>query len=153
MKDFENVINELMTELLLNGHAEFSQGGLKIKACQNSDGGLDLSACFESDKDDTEALVTEFEDYVQSLNDDFFLEVAESFPDGALKKIQDKLDSGKLEVVKEGIKEFTTQLKRVATSKILEVNDEIKNVQKELDNLFEVRESYEHVLKKTVIGD
>lgn len=149
MENFENLLNDLVTKLLLNGKVEFSQDGLDIKA-SNKNGCLSISASYsEPEEDNTEEIVDEFESYVKSLSDDFFIEVAESFEDGKLKEIQDKIDSDKYSVVKEGIDEFMAKVKKVASNKIKEINSDIKDAEQELTDLIEIRDSYTHVLSKT----
>lgn len=151
MKNFDNVLNDLVANLLSVGHAEFSKDGLKIKTVFDEDG-LKLVASFISPKEDEnkvdEYVKKKFEDYIKSLSDDFFLEVIESFPEGALKKIQDKLDSKELDTVVRGINEFMNQLRTVADSKVNMINEDIRETEKELSELIEIRDSYVHVLNK-----
>lgn len=150
MKNFDNVLNDLVANLLSVGHAEFSKDGLKIKTVFDEDG-LKLVASFISPKEDenkADEYVKKFEDYIKSLSDDFFLEVVESFPEGALKKIQDKLDSKELDTVVGGIAEFMNQLRTVAASKVNMINEDIRETEKELSELIEIRDSYVHVLNK-----
>ena len=149
MKGFENLINDLITKLLTEGSAEFSQDGLNIKTSYD-DGCLSLAASFESPVEDDEAeeLKSSFESYIKSLSDDFFIEIAESFEDGELKEIQDKLDSDNISDVREGINDFMKQLKDVAANKIIDINKDIKDTEKELTDLIEIRDSYQHAMAK-----
>lgn len=150
MKGFDNLINELITKLLTEGSAEFSQDGLNIKA-SSEDGCLSLMASFESpveDNNEVEELRDSFESYIKSLSDDFFIEIAESFEDGELKEIQNKVDSNKLSIVREGISDFMKKLKAVAADKILSINQDIKDAEKELTDLIEIRDSYKHAMAK-----
>lgn len=148
MKNFDNVLNTLVAKLLAEGAAEFSQDGLNIKTTYGN-GCLNISASFVSPKEDeTKKLVDDFENYINSLNDEFFLETAESFEDGQLKKVQDMLDSKQPEIVKNGINIFTARLKEVAASKVNDINKDIEKAEKELSELIEIRDSYVHVLNK-----
>lgn len=147
MKNIDKLVNDLVAKLLTVGYAEFSKDGLNIKTTFDN-GQFKLSAEFVSPEEDTTKYVDEFEAYIKSLSDDFFLEVVESFPDGTLKKIQDKLDSGKLESVLEGIEQFMNQLKAVAATKVNAINQDIIETDKELAELIEIRDSYMHVLNK-----
>ena len=91
MENFDNVLNTLVAKLLAEGAAEFSQDGLNIKTTYDN-GCLSISASFVSPKEDeAKKLVDNFENYINSLNDEFFLEVAESFENGLLKKVQNKI--------------------------------------------------------------
>ena len=148
MENFDNVLNTLVAKLLAEGAAEFSQDGLNIKTTYNN-GCLSISASFVSPKEDeAKKLVDNFENYINSLNDEFFLEVAESFENGQLKKVQDMLDSKQPEIIKNGINIFTARLKEVATSKVNDINKDIEKAEKELSELIEIRDSYVHVLNK-----
>lgn len=148
MENFDNILNTLVAKLLTDGKAEFSQDGLNIKTTYD-DGCLSISASFVSPKEDeTKKLIDRFETYINSLNDEFFLEVAESFEDGELHKIQKMLDSKHLPTVEEGIDIFMTQLKEVAAYKVAEISKDIKKTEEELSELIEIRDSYNHVLSK-----
>ena len=148
MENFDNVLNTLVAKLLTEGAAEFSQDGLNIKTTYDN-GCLNISASFVSPKEDEKKkLLTSFEDYINSLNDEFFLEVAESFKEGQLKEIQDLLDSNNINTVNKGINIFMGKLKEVAAAKVEEINGDIKKTEEELSELIEIRDSYVHVLNK-----
>ena len=148
MENFDNVLNTLVAKLLAEGTAEFSQDGLNIKTTYDN-GCLSISASFVSPKEDEKKkLITSFEDYINSLNDEFFLEVAESFKDGQLKEIQNLIDSNDINTVIKGINIFMDKLKEVASAKVEEINKDIKKTEEELSELIEIRDSYIHVLNK-----
>ena len=148
MENFDNVLNTLVAKLLAEGTAEFSQDGLNIKTTYDN-GCLSISASFVSPKEDEKKkLLSSFEDYINSLNDEFFLEVAESFKEGQLKEIQDLLDSNNINTVNKGINIFMGKLKEVAAAKVEEINGDIKKTEEELSELIEIRDSYVHVLNK-----
>ena len=148
MENFDNVLNTLVAKLLAEGAAEFSQDGLNIKTTYDN-GCLSISASFVSPKEDEKKkLITSFEDYINSLNDEFFLEVAESFKDGQLKEIQNLIDSNDINTVIKGINTFMDKLKEVASAKVEKINKDIKKTEEELSELIEIRDSYVHVLNK-----
>lgn len=149
MENFDNIVNELLAKLLSTGSAEFSQDGLNIKTTYK-DGNFNIEASFVSPEEDNETpeLIENFKDYINSLNDDFFLEVAESFPEGRLHELQKAIDSKKSTTVKNAIDEFMHQLKVVAANKIQDLNTDIEKTEKELSELIEIRDSYVHVLNK-----
>ena len=148
MENFDNILNSLVAKLFADGAAEFSQDGLNIKTTYDN-GCLNISASFVSPKEDEKKkLLTSFEDYINSLNDEFFLEVAESFKEGQLKEIQDLLDSNNINTVNKGINIFMDKLKEVAAAKVEEINKDIKKTEEELSELIEIRDSYVHVLNK-----
>lgn len=148
MKNMDEILNNLVAKLLAEGSAQFSQDGLNIKTSYDN-GCFKLAASFESPVvDETSELVKSFEEYVKSLSDDFFVEVTESFKDGELKSIQDKLDSKKPNLVRLGIDHFMARLKATASSKISDLNADIATTERELTELIEIRDSYMHVLNK-----
>ena len=148
MKNIDNILNELAAKLLSEGSVEFNENGLNIKATY-TDNGFSIETSYVSPtKDEAEELVESFEEYITSLSDEFFLETTESFESGDLKKIQDKINSKNINLVKAGINEFMHNLKAIASNKIEEISKDIAKTEKELSDLIEIRDSYEHVLNK-----
>lgn len=144
MENLNELIEDLIVKFLTTGSAELNEDGLNIK--MTNDNGIMSITCESPVKDNT--IVKKFEAYIDSLSDDFFVEVAESFKNGELKAIQDKLESNNNEVIKEGIDTFMTKVKEIASSKIDELNSDIKATEKDLSDLIELRNSYIHVLNK-----
>ena len=144
MENLNELIEDLIAKFLTTGSAELNEDGLNIK--MTNDNGIMSITCKSPVKDNT--IVKKFEAYIDSLSDDFFVEVAESFKNGELKAIQDKLESNNNEVIKEGIDTFMTKVKEIASSKIDELNSDIKATEKDLSDLIELRNSYIHVLNK-----
>lgn len=145
----DNLLNNLVKKLLVEGSAEFSKDGLNIKAFYD-DGCLNIKTTFKSPKEDdkTEKLLNSFEDYVKSLSDELFIELVESFEEGRLKELQDKLDTKQFDLVTEAISEFMANLKQIAHSKVKEIDKDIKDIEEELTELIETRDSYIHVINK-----
>lgn len=145
----DNLLNNLVKKLLVEGSAEFSKDGLNIKAFYDN-GCLNIKTTFESPKEDnkTEKLLNSFEDYVKSLSDELFIELVESFEEGRLKELQDKLDTKQFDLVTEAISEFMANLKQIAHSKVKEIDKDIKDIEEELTELIEIRDSYMHVINK-----
>lgn len=145
----DNLLNNLVKKLLVEGSAEFSKDGLNIKAFYDN-GCLNIKTTFKSPKEDnkTEKLLNSFEDYVKSLSDDLFIELVESFEEGRLKELQDKLDTKQFDLVTEAISEFMANLKQIAHSKVKEIDKDIKDIEEELTELIEIRDSYIHVINK-----
>lgn len=144
MENLNELIEDLIAKFLTTGSAELNEDGLNIK--MTNDNGVMSITCESPVKDNT--IVKKFEAYIDSLSDDFFVEVAESFENGKLKAIQDKLESNDNEVIKEGIDTFMSKVKEIASSKIDELNSDIKATEKDLADLIELRNSYIHVLNK-----
>ena len=145
----DNLLNNLVKKLLVEGSAEFSKDGLNIKAFYDN-GCLNIKTTFKSPKEDdkTEKLLNSFEDYVKSLSDELFIELVESFEEGRLKELQDKLDTKQFDLVTEAISEFMANLKQIAYSKVKEIDKDIKDLEEELTELIETRDSYIHVINK-----
>lgn len=145
----DNLLNNLVKKLLVEGSAEFSKDGLNIKAFYDN-GCLNIKTTFKSPKEDdkTEKLLNSFEDYIKSLSDELFIELVESFEEGRLKELQDKLDTKQFDLVTEAISEFMANLKQIAHSKVKEINKDIKDIEEELTELIEIRDSYMHVINK-----
>lgn len=145
----DNLLNNLVKKLLVEGSAEFSKDGLNIKAFYDN-GCLNIKTTFKSPKEDnkTEKLLNSFEDYVKSLSDELFIELVESFEEGRLKELQDKLDTKQFDLVTEAISEFMANLKQIAYSKVKEIDKDIKDIEEELTELIENRDSYIHVINK-----
>ena len=145
----DNLLNNLVKKLLVEGSAEFSKDGLNIKAFYDN-GCLNIKTTFKSPKEDdkTEKLLNSFEDDVKSLSDELFIELVESFEEGRLKELQDKLDTKQFDLVTEAISEFMANLKQIAHSKVKEIDKDIKDLEEELTELIENRDSYIHVINK-----
>lgn len=145
----DNLLNNLVKKLLVEGSAEFSKDGLNIKAFYDN-GCLNIKTTFKSPKEDdkTEKLLNSFEDYIKSLSDELFIELVESFEEGRLKELQDKLDTKQFDLVTEAISEFMANLKQIAHSKVKEIDKDIKDIEEELTELIENRDSYIHVINK-----
>ena len=145
----DNLLNNLVKKLLVEGSAEFSKDGLNIKAFYDN-GCLNIKTTFKSPKEDdkTEKLLNSFEDYVKSLSDELFIELVESFEEGRLKELQDKLDTKQFDLVTEAISEFMANLKQIAHSKVKKIDKDIKDLEEELTELIENRDSYIHVINK-----
>ena len=145
----DNLLNNLVKKLLVEGSAEFSKDGLNIKAFYDN-GCLNIKTTFKSPKEDnkTEKLLNSFEDYVKSLSEELFIELVESFEEGRLKELQDKLDTKQFDLVTEAISEFMANLKQIAHSKVKEIDKDIKDLEEELTELIENRDSYIHVINK-----
>ncbi len=144
--ELNSTINDLITKLLTNGSAEFSQDGINVTAEYNN-GQLVLSATYESPKEDNTELIKNFETFVQGLDDELFLEIVETFENGELKAIQDKLDSGCTDLVKKGISKFMEHLSDVVKTKIKNLSLRIKDLNEALIQAYTIRNSYADLLE------
>lgn len=144
MENIEELIYNLVTEMLEKGKASFSENGLNIKT-KFEDGCLSIQATYESPR--TEQLKKDFENFIKNLNDEFFLEIVESFESKEIKKIQEGLDSEDISKIENSIKVFKTRLNEVASKKLEEINNDIEETEIELQKLTDIRDSYLHVIQ------
>lgn len=106
--EFKNLVDAI------NKNQELSSNGLTIKA-ESTDDSLFLSyeeSCLANEE------VGKFQKYLESLDDDLFIDVCEYLGESELNKIQECLESGKLESVRAGITKFRMALSNVVTMKI-----------------------------------
>lgn len=143
----DKIIKDLIKQLNDTGHAEFERDGLKIEATRK-DGCISIQSSYENVETPSKD-VDEFKDYIDSLSDDFFIEVAETLGNKKLHAIQDLLDSNSKKPVKEGISLFMDCAKKIAKDKIAKLDKDLIEIEKAMDELLEIRDSYIHVINKT----
>jgi len=79
---------------------------------------MGISLQYHSNDSDKE--IRDFLNYCDSLNDDLFIEVCESFKEDELSKLQDQLDT---ENYKNTIEVFTDRVKEIATNHLTEITN------------------------------
>lgn len=93
--------------------------------------------------------VVEFLNYCDTLDDDLFIEVCESFKEDELKKLQDNLDTDKYQ---ESIDTFTTRVEEIAESRLAEIMNEsaaeIENLEKVIADSYASIESIRKEIKE-----
>lgn len=114
--EFKNLVNAI------NKNQEYylSSNGLTIKA-ESTDDSLFLLISYERQKEESclaNEEVGKFQKYLESLDDDLFIDVCEYLGESELNKIQECLESEKLESVRAGIAKFRMALSNVVTMKI-----------------------------------
>lgn len=123
--DLETLLNQdefknLVDAINKNQEYYLSSNGLTIKA-ESTDGSLFLLISYERQKEESclaNEEVGKFQKYLESLDDDLFIDVCEYLGESELNKIQECLESGKLESVRAGITKFRMALSNVVTMKI-----------------------------------
>ena len=118
--DLETLLNQdefknLVDAINKNQEYYLSSNGLTIKA-ESTDDSLFLLISYERCLANEE--VGKFQKYLESLDDDLFIDVCEYLGESELNKIQECLESGKLESVRAGITKFRMALSNVVTMKI-----------------------------------
>lgn len=123
--DLETLLNQdefknLVDAINKNQEYYLSSNGLTIKA-ESTDDSLFLLISYERQKEESclaNEEVGKFQKYLESLDDDLFIDVCEYLGESELNKIQGCLESGKLESVRAGITKFRMALSNVVTMKI-----------------------------------
>lgn len=123
--DLETLLNQdefknLVDAINKNQEYYLSSNGLTIKA-ESTDDSLFLLISYERQKEESclaNEEVGKFQKYLESLDDDLFIDVCEYLGESELNKIQERLESGKLESVRAGITKFRMALSNVVTMKI-----------------------------------
>lgn len=123
--DLETLLNQdefknLVDAINKNQEYYLSSNGLTIKA-EFTDDSLFLLISYERQKEESclaNEEVGKFQKYLESLDDDLFIDVCEYLGESELNKIQECLESGKLESVRAGITKFRMALSNVVTMKI-----------------------------------
>ena len=144
----KNFLNEEMLQKMfaaINEGKTFNYDGDNMKIAISPNG---ISISYHESSKDSE--VKTFLNYCDKLDDDFFVEVCESFADGELEFLQSQLDTDNY---RDTITKFHQRVKDIADSKLSEIintanteiqnqeliiskaQDKIKQIQKDLDNV------------------
>lgn len=118
--DLETLLNQdefknLVDAINKNQEYYLSSNGLTIKAS------LFLLISYERQKEESclaNEEVDQFQKYLESLDDDLFIDVCEYLGELEVHKIQECLESGKLETVRAGIAKFKMALSDIAKKRI-----------------------------------
>lgn len=123
--DLETILNddqfrELVKAINENREYNYEKDGLTIKAKSN-DNSLSLSIAYSEDKKESNLAkqeVVKFQEFLNKLDDDLFIEVCDSLGQREIEKIQECLNSDKLETVRAAILNFRSTLNKIADNKI-----------------------------------
>lgn len=112
MKELLNAdqLNQLVKGLEENGSYELHQGGLNIQASK-TDNSISLTINY---KDQRETEIQEFTEFLQSLDDNLFLEVCENLD---VNELNNCLNNPDIESVRSAIFKFKNELSKVAKAK------------------------------------
>lgn len=116
----QDQFKQLVEAINTNQEYYMSGNGLTIKS-ESTDDSLFLLISYERQKEESclaNEEVGKFQKYLESLDDDLFIDVCEYLGESELNKIQECLESGKLESVRAGITKFRMALSNVVTMKI-----------------------------------
>ena len=122
MIDLEKLLDaeqfqELFDALAGNREYNYSENGLTISA-KSSDGCTSLQINYEEPKNLAKEEAEDFKKYLETLDDDLFLDVCNSLGSETISKISNCLHTNNVESVRSGILRFKQELKQVLTAKI-----------------------------------
>lgn len=115
--DLETLLNQDQFKQLVEATNQEYYIGLTIK----SDDSLFLLISYERQKEESclaNEEVDQFQKYLESLDDDLFIDVCEYLGELEVHKIQECLESSKLETVRAGIAKFKMALSDIAKKRI-----------------------------------
>lgn len=118
--DLETLLNQDQFKQLveaINTNQEYYMSGNGL----TSDDSLFLLISYERQKEESclaNEEVDQFQKYLESLDDDLFIDVCEYLGELEVHKIQECLESGKLETVRAGIAKFKMALSDIAKKRI-----------------------------------
>lgn len=125
--DLETLLNQdefknLVDAINKNQEYYLSSNGLTIKA-ESTDDSLFLFLLISYERQKEESClaneeVDQFQKYLESLDDDLFIDVCEYLGELEVHKIQECLESSKLETVRAGIAKFKMALSDIAKKRI-----------------------------------
>lgn len=128
--DLETLLNEdqfreLVKAINENREYNYEEKGLKINANSN-DNSLQLSIAYDEDKKENSLVQKEldnFQNYLKDMDDDLFTEVCDALDNEEIQKIQNCLNSNKLETVRAAIVKFKSVARKIITDKIVYLNN------------------------------
>ena len=139
-----DLLQQLLTALEKNEPFTYKDGNTEIRIEPNK--AYIKYSNFEEQENKT---VVEFLNYCDTLNDDLFIEVCESFKEDELKQLQDNLDTDKYQ---ESIDTFTTRVEEIAESRLAEIINEsaaeIENLEKIIADSYASIESIRKEIKE-----
>lgn len=147
-----DLLQKLLTALEKNEPFAYKDGNTEIRIEPNK--AYIKYSNFESSEQEQEQeqenkAVVEFLNYCDTLNDDLFIEVCESFKDDELKQLQDNLDTDKYQ---ESIDTFTTRVEEIAESRLAKIINEstaeIENLEKVIADSYASIESIRKEIKE-----
>lgn len=128
--DLETLLNEdqfreLVKAINENREYNYEENGLKINANSN-DNSLQLSIAYDKDKKENSLVQKEldnFQNYLKDMDDDLFTEVCDALDNEEIQKIQNCLNSNKLETVRAAIIKFKNTARKIIARKIAYLNN------------------------------
>ena len=143
-----DLLQQLLTALEKNEPFAYKDGNTEIRIEPNK-AYIKYSNFEEQEPEQENKAVVEFLNYCDTLNDDLFIEVCESFKEDELKQLQDNLDTDKYQ---ESINTFTTRVEEIAESRLAKIINEsaaeIENLEKVIADSYASIESIRKEMKE-----
>ena len=108
---------ELLDSIADNQDFDYSKDGLMVSA-KSSDNGIQLTISYEEPENLAETEAEDFKNYIETLDDELFIEVCESLGSEQLARITNCVKSQDVEAVRAGVLRFKQELKKVLVNKI-----------------------------------
>ena len=108
---------ELLDSIAENRDFDYSKDGLIVSA-KSSDNGIQLTISYEEPENLAETEAEDFKNYIETLDDELFIEVCESLGSDQLARITNCVKSEDVETVRAGVLRFKQELKKVLVNKI-----------------------------------
>lgn len=127
--DLENLLNqetflELLEAVRSNQEYCYSENGLTIKAIPS-----DHSLCLDISYEDVmQKELDTFKNYIESLDDDLFLEICESLGETELQKIQECLSSNNIDSIRAGVFKFKQATKVIFQHKLQYLTEQLNSL-------------------------
>lgn len=118
---------ELFNTLAETGEYNYSENGYNISA-KSGDGTLSVQISYEKPKDLAKEESEKFTEFLNTLDDELFVETCESLGSELITKISECVQSDNYDTVKSGSLRFKQELKKILTDKIKYYNECLDNL-------------------------
>ena len=139
-----DLLQQLLTALEKNEPFAYKDGNTEIRIEPNK-----AYIKYSNFEEQENKAVVEFLNYCDTLDDDLFIEVCESFKEDELKQLQDNLDTDKYQ---ESIDTFIARVEEIAESRLAEIMNEsaaeIENLEKVIADSYASIESIRKEIKE-----
>lgn len=118
---------ELLNTLAETGEYNYSENGYNISA-KSGDGTFSVQISYEKPKNLAKEESEKFTEFLNTLDDELFVETCESLGSELITKISDCLQSDNYDTVKSGSLRFKQEFKKILTDKIKYYNECLNNL-------------------------
>lgn len=118
---------ELLNTLAETGEYNYSENGYNISA-KSGDGTFSIQINYEKPKNLAKEESEKFTEFLNTLDDELFVETCESLGTELITRISECLQSDNYDTVKSGSLRFKQELKKILTDKIKYYNECLGNL-------------------------